>query len=78
MKKNENPKVCIDFRDLNKALLKDSFPLLMNDTLVDAYSGYNQIFMYADDQEKISFMIDKGIYWYKVMPFGLKNTCATY
>ncbi|KAI3758461.1 hypothetical protein L6452_06024 [Arctium lappa] len=47
-------------------------------TFMDAYSGYNQILMYSDDQEKTAFMTDKGIYCYKVMPFGLKNAGSTY
>jgi len=45
---------------------------------MDAFSGYNQIMMNPEDQEKTSFMTDKGIYCYKVMPFGLKNAGATY
>ncbi|KAI3667467.1 hypothetical protein L6452_42525 [Arctium lappa] len=47
-------------------------------TFMDAYSGYNQILMHPDDQEKTAFMTDKGIYCYKVMPFGLKNAGSTY
>ncbi|KAJ9545671.1 hypothetical protein OSB04_025378, partial [Centaurea solstitialis] len=47
-------------------------------TFMDAYSGYNQILMHKDDQEKTAFMTDKGIYCYKVMPFGLKNAGSTY
>lgn len=30
------------------------------------------------DEEKTTFQTPKRIYYYKVMPFGLKNTCATY
>lgn len=40
---------------------------------VDAYSGYNKILMAEENQEKTSFITDKGLYYYKVMPFGLKN-----
>ncbi|XP_056685551.1 uncharacterized protein [Spinacia oleracea] len=47
-------------------------------TFMDAYSGYNQILMYPEDQEKTSFVTDRGNYCYKVMPFGLKNAGATY
>ena len=47
-------------------------------TFLNAYSGYNQILMHLEDQEKTTFMTDKGIYCYKVMPFGLKNARATY
>ena len=45
---------------------------------MEAYSGYNQILMHKDDQERTAFMTDKGIYCYKVMPFGLKNVGSTY
>ena len=45
---------------------------------MDAYSGYNQILMNPLDQEHTSFTTDRGLYCYKVMPFGLKNAGATY
>ena len=89
-KKNGKWRVCIDFTDINKACPKDPFPLPHIDAMVDAtaghemltfldaYSGYNQILMHPEDQEKTSFITDKGIYCYKVMPFGLKNAGATY
>ena len=76
--------------DLNKACPKDSFLFLRIDQLVDAitrheiftfmdaYSGYNQIEMYPPDREKTYFIIDKGLYYYNVMSFGLKNVGATY
>ncbi|KAJ9544850.1 hypothetical protein OSB04_024557 [Centaurea solstitialis] len=76
-KKNGKWRVCIDFTDLNKACPKDPFPLPHIDVMVDAtsghelltfmdaYSGYNQISMHMDDQEKTAFMTDKGIYCYK-------------
>ncbi|KAI5323872.1 hypothetical protein L3X38_032945 [Prunus dulcis] len=83
-------RVCVDYTDLNKACPKDNFPLPRIDQLVDptsgnqllsfmdAYSGYNQIMMHEDDKAKTSFIIEKGTYCYKVMPFGLKNAGATY
>ena len=75
----------MDFTDLNKACLKDSFPLprinqLVDVTLghallsfMDAYSGYNQIPMHVPDQEHTSFITDRGLYCYKVMSFSLNN-----
>jgi hypothetical protein len=45
---------------------------------MDAFSGYNQILMHPEDREKMAFITDRGLYCYKVMPFGLKNAGATY
>ena len=47
-------------------------------SFMDAYSRYNHIFMHVVNQEHTSFHTDKGVYCYKVIPFGLKNTGATY
>jgi hypothetical protein len=89
-KSNGKWRMCVDFTDLNNACLKDSFPLphvsaLVDSTagyellsFMDAFSGYNQIFMHPFDQENIAFIIDRGLYCYKVMHFGLKNVGATY
>ena len=89
-KANRKWRMCVDFMDLNKACPKDSYPLPRIDTLVDsttrhellsfmdAFSGYNQIKMNEEDQERTSFVTSQGLFCYKVMPFGLKNTGATY
>ena len=89
-KNNGKWKMCVDFTDLNRVCLKDSYPLPRIDTLVDStarhellsfmdtFSGYNQIKMKEEDQEKTSFVTSQGLFCYKVMPFGLKNTGATY
>nr|XP_023896291.1 uncharacterized protein LOC112008185 [Quercus suber] len=45
---------------------------------MDAFSGYNQIKMADEDQEKTAFITSQGLYCYNVMPFGLKNAGATY
>ncbi|BFG35230.1 hypothetical protein CerSpe_215040 [Prunus speciosa] len=83
-------RMCVDYTNLNRAYPKDSFPLPRIDQLgdvtvghallsfMDAYSGYNQIFMHPDDQAHTSFITDRNLYCYKVMPFGLKNAGATY
>ena len=47
-------------------------------SFMDVFSGYNQIKMNEEDQEKTSFVTSQGLFCYKVMPFGLKNTGATY
>lgn len=82
--------MCIDFTDLNKAFLKNSYLHSWIDqlvdatighellTIMDAFFGYNQIRIAPKDEEKISFIIDYGLFCYRVMPFGLKNARATY
>ena len=45
---------------------------------MDTFSGYNQIKLDEADQEKTSFVTSQGLFCYKVMPFGLKNTSITY
>ena len=47
-------------------------------SFMDGLSGYNQIRMALEDEELTAFRTPKGIYCYKVMPFGLKNAGATY
>ena len=80
-KPNGKCRTYVDFIDLNKAFPKDSFLLpridqLMHTTsgqqllsFIDAYSGYNQIPMHVPDQEHTSFITDRGLHCYKVMPF---------
>ena len=89
-KANRKWRMCVDFTDLNKACPKDSFPLPRIDQLVDStaghkllmfmdvFSGNNQIKLTEEYQEKTAFITSQGIYYYKVMPFGLKNAGATY
>ncbi|KAL0455728.1 UNVERIFIED_CONTAM: Retrovirus-related Pol polyprotein from transposon opus [Sesamum latifolium] len=89
-KMNGQIRVCVDFRDLNNAYPKDDFPLPIAELMIDATtahealsfmdgsSGYNQIRMAPIDEELTVFRTPKGIYCYKVMPFGLKNAGAIY
>ena len=89
-KKDGKVRVCVDFRNLNKANLKDDFPLPHIDMLVDSnagnamlsfmdgFSSYNQILMAPEDKEKTYFITEWGTYYYRVMSFGLKNLGATY
>ena len=85
-KKDGKVRVCVDFRDLNKANPKDDFPLSHIDMLVDSTAGsfmdgfsrYNKILMAPKDMEKTSFITEWGTYCYRVMPFVLKNVEATY
>ena len=83
-------RICVDFIDLNKACLKDSFPLPTINKLVDtfvgykvlnfmdAFSRYNQISMNLSNQEKMMFITKEGLFCYKAIPFGLKNARVTY
>ena len=85
-KNDGNVRVCVDFRDFNKVSPKDDFPLPHIDMLIDSteghsmlsfmdkFFGYNQILMALEDMEKTSFITEWGTYYYRVMPFGLKNT----
>ena len=45
---------------------------------MDTFLVYNQILMNEEDQENTSFVTSQGLYYYKVMPFGLKNARAIY
>ena len=45
---------------------------------MDVFSGYNQIRMDEADQKKTLFVTSQGLFYYKVMPFGLKNAGAAY
>jgi hypothetical protein len=47
-------------------------------SVLDAYSGYNQIKLKKEGEEKIAFITPYGVFCYQVMPFGLKNARATY
>ncbi|XP_071912328.1 uncharacterized protein [Coffea arabica] len=89
-KKSGEVRVCVDYRDLNKASPKDDFPLpniriLLDNTtgheiesFGDYFAGYHQILMAKEDREKTSFITPWETFCYRVMPFRLKNTRATY
>ena len=80
----------MDFTNLNEACSKDSFPVprihqMVNAiaghellSFMDAYLGYNQISIFHCDEEHTAFITGRGLYCYKVMPFGLKNAGANY
>ncbi|RDY03009.1 hypothetical protein CR513_13459, partial [Mucuna pruriens] len=89
-KPSDKWRMCIDYMDLNRACLKDPYPLPSIDALVDrasscgilsfmdAYSSYYQIRMHSNDESKTTFIMDKGKFCYKVLSFGLMNVGATY
>ncbi|GJY69036.1 reverse transcriptase domain-containing protein [Tanacetum coccineum] len=83
-------RMCIDFKDLNKACPNDLYPLPEIDwkieslmgfqykCFLDSYKGYHQIQMTKKDEEKTAFHTEEGVFCYTNMPFGLKNAGATY
>ncbi|CAN6712725.1 unnamed protein product [Malus baccata var. baccata] len=83
-------RVCIDYRKLNATTRKDYFPLPFIDQMLerlagyafycflDGYSGYNQIVISPEDQEKTTFTCPFGTFAYRRMPFGLCNAPATF
>jgi hypothetical protein len=90
-KKDSNEwRTCVDYTDLNKHCPKDPFGLPRIDQVIDSmagcdllyfldcYSGYHQIAIKEEDQEKTAFITPFGAYWYMTMSLGLKNSGATY
>ncbi|KAI3773993.1 hypothetical protein L1987_48534 [Smallanthus sonchifolius] len=83
-------RVCIDYRKLNDATRKDHFPLPFIDQMLerlagkmfycflDGFSGYFQIPIIPEDQEKTTFTCPYGTFAYRRMPFGLCNAPATF
>ncbi|KAL9336671.1 hypothetical protein Peur_071159 [Populus x canadensis] len=83
-------RMCVDYRKLNLSTRKDHFPLPFMDQMLerlagksfycflDGYSGYNQIVINPEDQEKTIFTCPFGTYAYRRMPFGLCNAPATF
>ncbi|CAL8993287.1 unnamed protein product, partial [Prunus brigantina] len=83
-------RVCIDYRKLNTSTRKDHFPLPFIDQMLDrlsghayyrfldGFSGYNQIPIAPEDQEKTTFTCPFGTFAYRRMPFGLCNAPATF
>ncbi|GKE00929.1 reverse transcriptase domain-containing protein [Tanacetum coccineum] len=83
-------RVCIDYRKLNEATRKDHFPLPFMDQMIerlagnefycflDGFSGYFQIPIDPQDQEKTTFTCPYGTFAYRRMPFGLCNAPSTF
>jgi hypothetical protein len=89
-KKQGTIRMCVDYRDINKACPKDNFPTPFIDqivddcagseifSLMDGFSGYNQINIIPADQHKPSFICPWVTFTYRKLPFGLKNVGATF
>jgi hypothetical protein len=89
-KKSGEIRLCVDFQNLNKVSLKDHYPLPKMDyilqkvvgsqkmSMLDGFSGYNQIMVHPDDREKTTFTTPWGTFMYAKMSFGLMNVGATF
>ena len=93
-KKNGKIHVCVEYWKLNVVTVTEAFPLAFTDSVLDAVvghdmysfldsfngynSGYNQVRMHPDDQEKTTFVTDWGVYVAVVMMFRLKTAPATF
>nr|GEY46256.1 reverse transcriptase domain-containing protein [Tanacetum cinerariifolium] len=83
-------RVCIDYQKLNDTTRKDHFPLSFMDQMLerlagneyycflDGFSGYFQIPIDPQDQEKTTFTSPYGTFAYRRMPFGLCNASGTF
>jgi hypothetical protein len=89
-KKNGKWRMCMNFIDLNKWCPKDDFPLTRIDKIIDSaagcemmmlldcFSGYHQIWLCKEDEEKTSFITPFGTFCYLRMPEGLRNVGPTF
>ncbi|XP_035830165.1 uncharacterized protein LOC110945054 [Helianthus annuus] len=90
LKPNGSWRICVDYKDLNKACPRDCYALPDIDEKIDSlatfrwkcflncYKGYHQVQMAIQDEDKTAFRTPTGLYCYTKMSFGLKNAGATY
>jgi hypothetical protein len=83
-------RLCIDFKQLNRVIVKNKYPFPRNDDLfyylkavkifsnIELKSGYHQVIIKEEDTSKTTFQSRYGHYEFVVVPFGLKNVHATF
>lgn len=89
-KKSGGLRFCVDYRKLNAVTYSDAYPLptiqeILESlagsaifTTLDLNSGYWQVEMEPESQDKTAFVCSYGLFLFKVMPFGLKHSPATF
>jgi hypothetical protein len=89
-KKNGEIRLCVDFRNLNWSSLKENYPLSKMDhvlenvfgenniSMIEGFSGYNQIDVHENDKEKTMFTTPWGTFMYEKNLFGLMNVGETF
>lgn len=89
-KKNGDIRLCVEFRNLNVSYLKDNYALPNMEALLqkvtgnellsmmDGFSGYNQVEVSEVEKFKTTFTTPWVTYGYARMPFGLTNMGATF
>ena len=89
-KADGSPLFCVDYRKLNECIIQDSYPIPLIDdcidslgnakvfTILDCNSGYWQIPVAVDDQDKTTFATHVGTWRFIRMTFGLTNAPTTF
>lgn len=89
-KKDGSPRLCIDYRRLNEVTESDAYPMPnLNDmirnmrgaktfSVLDLKSGYFQVSLNPNSRKYSAFRTRKGLYQFRVLPFGLKNSPMTF
>ena len=89
-KKDGNLRFCVDYRQLNAVTKLDPFPIPRIDDLLDQLgkscyfstldlaAGFWQIKVAEDSREKTAFITHRGLFEFRVMPFGLMNAPSVF
>ena len=89
-KKDDTIRLCVDYRRLNAEMMMDAYPMPRVDdildqvgqakyiTTLDLAKGYWQVPVAEEDRHKTAFITTKGLYQFKMMPFGLCGAPATF